>query len=156
MNFGEILTAAAPFVGVLLGGSGIGFLIARKAYLKLKNNEADNVAIEGLKQSNADLRADNQRLREQLDKERARNADAEARKDAKIEALYDEKNAEKEARVTAETGFCCHYGCACRKPAIGQGREWLAAHKDNPSLGVDFTPIDDLIQSIKRQKHDNS
>lgn len=133
--------------GTLLGASG-GFFFARKAYRKKQNNEADNVAIKGLEEANQDLRQDNQRLREQLDKERSRNEDAESRKDKKIEELYDQKNEEREGRVTAESGFCRHFGCACREPAIGQGREWIEAHKEEPALGVDYLPINQLMLKL--------
>lgn len=146
---GGIITA---FATLLTAGGGLGFLIARKAYRKQKNNEADNIAIEGLKQANEDIRKDNARLRELLETERSRNAEAEAHKDAKIEKLYDEKNEEREGRVTAESGFCRHFGCMCREPAIGQGREWIEAHKDEPALGVDYLPINMLIKQYGERK----
>lgn len=156
MDLSTIMNSAGTVIGafatLLTAGGGLGFLIARKAYRKKQNNEADNVAIEGLKQANADIRQDNTRLRELLEQERKRNAEAEEHKDAKIEKLYDEKNIEREGRVTAESGFCCHFGCMCRKPAIGQGREWIEEHKDDPGLGVDYLPINMLIKQYGDRK----
>lgn len=148
------LTGIAAIIGsagAIIGASG-GFFFARKAYRKRQNNEADNVAITGLEQANKDLREDNNRLRGQLDRERTRNEEAEARKDAKIEQLYDEKNEEREGRVTAESGFCRHFGCACREPAIGQGREWIEAHKNEPALGVDYLPINQLMLKLGERR----
>lgn len=152
MDISTLLSTTGNSIGVIIGaisaGGGLGFVFARKAYRKRQNNEADNVAIEGLKQANSDIRQDNTRLRELLEAERKRNAEAEEHKDAKIEQLYDEKNEEREGRVTAESGFCRHFGCACREPAIGQGREWIEAHKNEPALGVDYLPINQLMQKL--------
>lgn len=156
MDISTLLSTTGNSIGVIIGaisaGGGLGFVFARKAYRKRQNNEADNVAIEGLKQANSDIRQDNTRLRELLEAERKRNAEAEEHKDAKIEQLYDEKNEEREGRVTAESGFCSHFGCMCRKPAIGQGREWIEEHKNDPGLGVDYLPINMLMKQYGERK----
>jgi hypothetical protein len=125
----------------LLGGLGLGRLLFYKANSKKANAEADNLAIEGFKETVKSLTEDNNRLRSQNDQ-----------KDAKIERLLDDKDLEREGRVAAEQGYCRHFGCVLREPAIGQGREWLEAHRNDPAMGADYLPINQLMKKYGQDK----
>ncbi|MBO4571184.1 MAG: hypothetical protein J5699_04595 [Bacteroidales bacterium] len=125
----------------LAGGLGLGKLIFYGPNKKKANAEADNLAIEGFKETVKSLTEDNNRLRAQ-----------EEAKDAKIDRLLDEKDLEREGRVAAEQGYCRHFGCVLREPAVGQGREWLEAHKADPAMGADYLPINQLLQKYGQEK----
>ena len=137
MDWTQIVIAALGLVGVL----DLGRVLFFKANKKKANAEADNVAIEGMEKTIA-----------ALEKRISDDADAMERKDAKIEKMYDEKNALREDLASAQTMMCVHMGCAARKPAQGQGAEWLRDHKEDPSLGVDYLPINQLIKLYGKQK----
>ncbi|MCR5352402.1 MAG: hypothetical protein K6E35_07940, partial [Bacteroidales bacterium] len=51
-----------------------------------------------------------------------------------------------------QTLMCIHLGCALRRPAQGQGAEWLRDHKEDPALGVDYLPINQLIKVYGEEK----
>lgn len=137
MDWTQIVIAALGLVGAL----DLGRVLFFKANKKKANAEADNVAIEGMEKTIA-----------ALEKRISDDADAMERKDAKIEKMYDEKNALREDLASAQTMMCVHMGCAARKPAQGQGAEWLRDHKEDPSLGVDYLPINQLIKLYGKQK----
>ena len=69
-----------------------------------------------------------------------------------IDRLLDEKDLEREGRVAAEQGYCRHFGCVLREPAIGQGREWLESHKADPAMGADYLPINQLLMKYGQEK----
>lgn len=137
MDWTQIVIAILGIVGAL----DLGRILFFKANKKKANAEADNIAIEGLKNSISTLEA---RV--------AADQEAMERKDAKVEALYDEKNTYREDLASAQTLMCVHMGCAARKPAHGQGAEWLRDHKSDPSLGVDYLPINQLMKLYGKQK----
>lgn len=136
----------------LAGGLGLGRLLFYGPNKKKANAEADNLAIEGFKETVKSLTEDNNRLRAQYDKERETNAQREEAKDQKIDRLLDEKDLEREGRVAAEQGYCRHFGCVLREPAIGQGREWLESHKADPAMGADYLPINQLLMKYGQEK----
>jgi len=137
MDWTQIVIAALGAVGVL----DLGRIIFFKANRKKANAEADNIAIEGLKNTI-----------ETLEGRVASDQASLERKDAKIEALYDEKNAYREDLASCQTLMCIHLGCALRRPAQGQGAEWLRDHKEDPALGVDYLPINQLIKEYGEEK----
>lgn len=148
MNWTSIIIA---IIGLIEVGALLPFFFIR-VDKKKKNAEADNTAIEGYKSAVADLREDNARLRAQLiDQEKASAVKMDC-KDKRIAELFDEKDHEREGRVTAEQGYCRHFGCVMREPAIGQGREWLESHKGDPALGIDYLPINMLLKRYGQLK----
>ena len=154
----ELYQFILGIAGIILSDFLIRLLLIRTTK-KQENVKADNAAIDGMKSATADLREDNTRLREQLEHERARNEQLEAQKDARINQLLDDKDLEREGRVTAEQGYCRHFGCVLREPAIGQGREWIEAHRNDPAMGVDYLPINQLLTKYgfdKRKKKEEA
>ncbi|MCR5841972.1 MAG: hypothetical protein K6G86_07835 [Bacteroidales bacterium] len=137
MDWTQIVIAALGLIGVV----DFGRILFFKERKKKEGSEADNIAIKGLKESIVTLES---RI--------ASDQEAMERKDAKIEALYDEKNTYREDLASSQTLMCVHLGCAARKPAQGQGAEWLRDHKSDPSLGVDYLPINQLMKLYGKQK----
>ena len=138
-------------LGILFGDFMLRILFL-KVDKKQKNAEADNTAIEGYKAAVGDLRTDNARLRDELLEAKRKYGEELDLKDKRIAELFDEKDREREGRVTAEQGYCRHFGCMLREPAVGQGREWLKSHKGDPVLGIDYLPINQLLKRYGQLK----
>ncbi len=137
MDWTQIVIAILGVVGAF----DLGRILFFRANKKKANAEADNIVIEGMERTIAAMTS-----RIDSDEEAMR------RKDAKIEELYNEKNALREDLASAQTLMCIHMGCAVRKPVRGQGAEWLRDHKNDPALGVDYLPINQLIRQYGEQK----
>lgn len=137
MDWTQIVIAILGIVGAL----DLGRILFFKANKKKANAEADNIVIEGMEKTIAAMTS-------RIDSDE----DAINRRDAKIEALYDEKNKLREDLASAQTLMCIHMGCAVRKPVRGQGAEWLRDHRDDPALGVDYLPINQLMKLYGDEK----
>ena len=137
MDWTQIIVAVLGTFGVL----DFGRILFFKERKKKEGSEADNIAIDGMEKTIASM-----------EKRMAADAEAMDKKDAKIESLYDEKNELREDLASAQTLMCIHMGCALRKPARGQGAEWLRDHKSDPALGVDYLPVNQLMKKYGREK----
>ena len=141
IDWTQILLSLIGFVA----GGGIVGLVTLKANRRKANAEADNAAVEPLKNA-IDI------LNRQL-------ADANvtiAQKDAKIE--------EKDARIILLSNrltalyddMCVHKGCKLRKPHQGQGAKWYEDHADDPSLGCDYLSVEWLLKGWRKRNASNT
>ena len=70
------------------------------------------------------------------------------RNEAKQEAHTDreERDAYRNACVTAEGGFCVNYGCPLRDPARGLGAQWIREHASSEALGGNYKNLPELMK----------
>ena len=70
------------------------------------------------------------------------------RNEAKAEArqMRDDKEAYRQACITAEGGFCTNYGCPLRNPARGLGAQWLRENAGSDALAGNYKSLPELMQ----------
>lgn len=62
-----------------------------------------------------------------------------------IETLRTEKRNYEERTYWAENLVCLHKGCRLRKPDLGAGYDWWAAHHDDGNLDCDTLTVEELL-----------
>lgn len=77
------------------------------------------------------------------------------RNEARAEARQyrDDKEAYRQACITAEGGFCTNYGCPLRNPARGLGAQWIRENANSDALAGNYKSLPELMQEkgIKAQ-----
>lgn len=70
------------------------------------------------------------------------------RNEAKDEArnYREERDAYRQACVTAESGYCLNYGCPLRDPARGLGPLWIREHANSPDIAGNYKTLNELIK----------
>jgi len=150
MDWNSLIEAILPFI---LGG-GLVAIFTVPAAVKKAKIENESFAIEPLRQTNEQLRSEITRMEERYssleDKYEAMVSKLEA-KQADTTEKYENKC---EECATAKNMMCIHLGCSLRDPMLGQGDAWYEAHKENISLGVDYTSVNVLMKRLgeKRKK----
>lgn len=120
----------------LFGGGGLATFITLKATKRKEDADASSSELGNVKYS-----------LELLHKEQEENR----RKDDVITELQKENaNLRNEATAKGQL-LCSHIGCSVRKPSYGQGKFYYDQNKDDITLGVDYTPIEDLVARAKRR-----
>lgn len=143
MDWLSILTGLGAF---LTGGGLIQFLHVqadkRKADAEADQAEeqTDSIAIDALNKTIVTLKDDNQA-----------KLDIIKVNDVKIEDLYNSLIELRNENTAAKLLMCVHLGCGLRKPVSGQGKSWYEQHKDEPSLGADYLPINQLLRAYKKE-----
>ena len=137
----QIVITIITAVAGLLGGGTLVALILLPQTKRKENLNNDSLAIAALKDTLNEVRAENNRKDEvisRLSKE-------------KDEALkrYDDKCDES---ASAKSMLCVHMGCVLRDPALGQGDNYLKAHAGDPTLGADYTPVNQLLQRMGKKR----
>ena len=148
MDLSSIITEIATFI---LGG-GLVAIFTVPAAIKKAKIENESLAIEPLRQTNEQLRSEITRMEDRYasleDKYEAMVAKMEA-KQADTTEKYENKC---EECATAKNMMCVHLGCSLRDPMLGQGDAWYEAHKDNLSLGVDYTAVNVLMKRLGEKR----
>ena len=129
-------------IGTFIVGGGLVALVTIPAARKKANAEADNAAIEPLKQAisilNDQIKTAHETI-EAKDKIIEQKTQHEILLTNKLTAIFDD--------------MCIHKGCKLRKPHQGQGQRWYEDHSDDPTLGCDFLSVETLLKKW-RNKHD--
>lgn len=70
------------------------------------------------------------------------------RNEARAEARQyrDDKEAYRQACITAEGGFCTNYGCPLRNPARGLGAQWLKENAASDAIAGNYKSLPELMQ----------
>lgn len=144
MELHDILLAVLGCIGTIDLGRFIFFRSSRKQ----AEGEADSAAVAPLKDANEILRM-------QLADSDTHNADLEQH----IEELRKEKEelftqliAAREENATIKQLLCVHGACYLRKPIRGRGGKWYDDYKDDPSLGIDMLPLNQLMKAYGKTK----
>ena len=69
------------------------------------------------------------------------------RNEAKQEAhvFREERDAYRDACITAENGFCTNYGCPLRNPPRGTARQWMKENAGTDALQGNFKTLAELM-----------
>ena len=137
----EIVIAILSALGGILGGGTLVALILIPQTKRKENLNNDSLAISALKDTLNEVRAENNRKDEII--ERITGERDQARK------RYEDKC---EESASAKSMLCVHMGCVLRDPALGQGDNYLKAHAGDPTLGADYTPVNQLLQRIGKKR----
>lgn len=137
----EMVIAILSALGGILGGGTLVALILIPQTKRKENLNNDSLAISALKDTLNEVRAENNRKDEII--ERITGERDEARK------RYEDKC---EESASAKSMLCVHMGCVLRDPALGQGDNYLKAHAGDPTLGADYTPVNQLLQRIGKKR----
>ncbi len=137
----EVLVAILSALGGILGGGGLVALFLIPQTKRKENLNNDSLAISALKETLNEVRAENLRKDEVIT--RITDERDEARK------RYEDKC---EESASAKSMLCIHMGCVLRDPALGQGDSYLKAHADDPTLGADYTPVNQLLQRLGKKR----
>ncbi len=137
-------TAIIASICTFIVGGGLVAIFTLRAARKKANAEADNAAIEPLKQAisilNEQLKSANETIAAK-DKQLEQKTQNEIALRNKLTALYDD--------------MCVHKGCKLRKPHQGQGQRWYEEHADDPSLGCDFLSVEWLLKQWRKRNSDS-
>ena len=128
-------TAIIASICTFIVGGGLVAIFTLRAARKKANAEADNAAIEPLKQAINILAEQLDRANKTIEEKNTiieQKTQHEFVLANKLTALYDD--------------MCVHKGCKIRKPHQGQGQRWYEDHKDDPSLGCDYLSIETLLK----------
>lgn len=136
-----IVIAIISALGGILGGGTLVALILIPQTKRKENLNNDSLAISALKDTLNEVRAENLRKDEVI--ARVTDERDEARK------RYEDKC---EESASAKSMLCVHMGCVLRDPALGQGDNYLKAHAGDPTLGADYTPVNQLLQRIGKKR----
>lgn len=135
------ITAIIMAVVGLISGGGLTAIFTIKSSKRKAAIENESLAIEALKSTIQELRLDNARKDEIM---------AQYLAEREQYRLGVEEKAEENA--TCKNVMCMHLGCALRHPAIGRGDQWYKDHKEEPALGADYLPINQLLHEYGRMK----
>lgn len=144
MDWTSIIPELATFI---LGGGLVAIVTVPSAIRKAKI-ENESLATGPLKETNAQLRAEIERIETKYQALEVKYEETVAKSEAKIQACVDRYENKCEESATAKSMMCVHLGCSLRDPLLGQGDSWLEAHRDDISLGVDYTPVNVLMKRL--------
>ena len=155
MDLPSILTEIATFI---IGGGLVAIFTVPAAVRKAKI-ENESLAIEPLRQTNEQLRGEITRMEERYSALEEKYEGMVAKMEAKQASTTEKYENKCEECATAKNMMCVHLGCSLRDPMLGQGDAWYEAHKDNLSLGVDYTSVNVLMKRLgdkrkREQKED--
>lgn len=150
MDWISLIDKLLPFI---LGG-GLVAIFTVPAAIKKAKIENESFAIEPLRQTNEQLRSEITRMEERYAALENKYEAMVAKMEEKQAATTEKYENKCEECATAKNMMCVHLGCSLRDPMLGQGADWYEAHKDNLSLGVDYTSVNVLMKNLgaKRKK----
>ena len=154
MDWNSLIDSLLPFI---LGG-GLVAIFTVPAAIKKAKIENESIAIEPLRQTNEQLRSEITRMEDRYAALETKYEAMVAKMEEKQAATTEKYENKCEECATAKNMMCVHLGCSLRDPMLGQGDAWYEAHKDNISLGVDYTGVNVLMKRLgekrKRQKEE--
>lgn len=110
--------------------------------------EADTAMLQPLRDT---IEVLSNQLRESNERENAKDeliAHIREEKDSLHEQLIEKT----EENATIKQLLCVHGGCVVRKPIRGRGDNWYDTYKNDPSLGIDSLPINQLLREYGKIK----
>lgn len=137
----QVLIAIISAVSGILGGGTLVALILIPQRKRNENLKNDSLAIAALKETLNEVRAENNRKDEVISRLSGEKDEALKR--------YEDKC---EESASAKSMLCVHMGCVLRDPALGQGDNYLKAHAGDPTLGADYTPVNQLLQRMGKKR----
>ena len=137
----QIVITIITAVAGLLGGGTLVALILIPQKKRGENLKNDSLAIAALKDTLNEVRAENNRKDEVISRLSQEKDEALKR--------YEDKC---EESASAKSMLCVHMGCVLRDPALGQGDNYLKAHAGDPTLGADYTPVNQLLQRMGKKR----
>lgn len=141
----DVVIAIVSALGGILGGGGIVALFLIPQTKRKENLSNDSLAIAALKDTLNEVRAENNRKDEIIARVTGERDDARKR--------YEDKC---EESASAKSLLCVHMGCVLRDPALGQGDNHLKTHAGDPTLGADYTPVNQLLQRLGKKRASSS
>ena len=155
MDWMSLIDSLLPFI---LGG-GLVAIFTVPAAVKKAKIENESFAIEPLRQTNEQLRSEITRMEDRYATLETKYEAMVAKMEAKQADTTEKYENKCEECATAKNMMCVHLGCSLRDPMLGQGDAWYEAHKDNLSLGVDYTSVNVLMKRLgdkrkREQKED--
>lgn len=148
MDWISLIDKLLPFI---LGG-GLVAIFTVPAAIKKAKIENESFAIEPLRQTNEQLRGEITRMEERYASLETKYEEMVARMEAKQAATTEKYENKCEECATAKNMMCVHLGCSLRDPMLGQGDAWYEAHKENISLGVDYTGVNVLMKRLGEKR----
>lgn len=141
------------FLAFLFGG-GLVTIVTLRQIRNRENIKNESLAIKPLRETNEQLRGEIQRMEARYTSLEEKYEAMVARMEAKQSDTTKKYEDKCEECATAKNMMCVHLGCSLRDPMLGQGADWYEAHKDNLSLGVDYTSVNVLMKNLgaKRKK----
>ena len=144
MDWMSLIDSLLPFI---LGG-GLVAIFTVPAAVKKAKIENESFAIEPLRQTNEQLRSEITRMEDRYATLETKYEAMVAKMEAKQADTTEKYENKCEECATAKNMMCVHLGCSLRDPMLGQGDAWYEAHKDNLSLGVDYTAVNVLMKRL--------
>ena len=135
-----VITIITAVAGLLGGGTLVALILLPQTKRK-ENLNNDSLAIAALKDTLNEVRAENNRKDEVISRLSREKDEALKR--------YEDKC---EESASAKSMLCVHMGCVLRDPALGQGDNYLKAHAGDPTLGADYTPVNQLLQRMGKKR----
>lgn len=148
MDWISLIDKLLPFI---LGG-GLVAIFTVPAAIKKAKIENESFAIEPLRQTNEQLRGEITRMEERYASLETKYEEMVAKMEAKQAATTEKYENKCEECATAKNMMCVHLGCSLRDPMLGQGDAWYEAHKENISLGVDYTGVNVLMKRLGEKR----
>lgn len=148
MDLSSIITEIATFI---IGG-GLVAIFTVPAAIKKAKIENESIAIEPLRQTNEQLRSEITRMEDRYASLEEKYEAMVAKMEAKQASTTEKYENKCEECATAKNMMCVHLGCSLRDPMLGQGDAWYEAHKDNLSLGVDYTAVNVLMKRLGEKR----
>lgn len=144
----DIITTAIPYL--IEGGliALITFFITMKQVKRKAVLETDTIAVNNESASVEILRAVTTELRD----EAAHRREEKEQYLADLEEQRKRNEDIREENTAIKMLMCVHLGCALRRPMMGQGDTWYESHKEDPALGADYLPINQLLRQCKHEK----
>jgi len=148
MDLSSIITEIATFI---IGGGLVAIFTVPAAVKKAKIGN-ESLAIEPLRLTNEQLRSEITRMEERYASLEEKYEAMVAKMEAKQASTTEKYENKCEECATAKNMMCVHLGCSLRDPMLGQGDAWYEAHKDNLSLGVDYTAVNVLMKRLGEKR----
>lgn len=153
MDWMSLIQSILPFI---LGG-GLVAIFTVPAAVKKAKIENESLAIGPLQTTISLLHEEIKRKETRIQELEAEREETDQKHTEKLNSCVEKYENKCEESATAKSMMCVHLGCSLRDPLLGQGDAWLETHKEDISLGVDYTPVNVLMKrlGLKRKVENN-
>lgn len=155
MDWSSIVQQTLAF----LFGGGLVTVVTLRQIRKREDIKNESLAIEPLKATIDQLHEELSRAQDKYNTLEDKYNNAVSKHEDKVASVVTKYEDKCEESATAKSMMCVHLACPLRDPLLGQGDAWLETHKDDISLGVDYTPLNVLMKRLgdkrKREQKDD-
>lgn len=152
MDWSSIIQQTLAF----LFGGGLVTVVTLRQIRKREDIKNESLAIEPLKATIEQLHDELSRAEAKYQALEEKYNNAVLKHEDKVNSVVQKYEDKCEESATAKSMMCVHLACPLRDPLLGQGDAWLETHKNDISLGVDYTPLNTLMKRLgekrKREK----